>query len=297
MLGPLLFTAYMIPLGDIIRRYNIQHHFYADDTQLYFSLNNPDPIQSVTSLDECVCSVKKWMTLHMLKLNEGKTEMIMFTPRSIPSPTVILNLCGIDITSSLTARNLGVKFDNRMSFESHINKICQSSYIHLRYIARIRKNIPQNVCESIIHAFISSRLDSCNSLLYDLPDTLIAKLQRIQNAAARILTGTKRFEHITPILKALYWLPIRQRISYKLAVTTFKCIKGQAPPYLCNMINLYQPSTQPEVTVPNAPGSRSIQNQVRQPCFLGGICSTEIVELATTGPQTNKLTGRFQTQA
>jgi len=58
VLGPLLFTAYMIPLGDIIRRYNIQHHFYADDTQLYFSLNNPDPIQSVTSLDECVCSVK-----------------------------------------------------------------------------------------------------------------------------------------------------------------------------------------------------------------------------------------------
>ena len=96
-------------------------------------------------------------------------------------------------------------------------------------------------CESLIHAFISSRLDSMNAVLYGLPDCLIDKLQKVQNNAARVLCGLRKYDHIAPVLQALHWLPIRKRIDYKIAVLCFKCINNSAPTYLCNLISLYVP--------------------------------------------------------
>jgi len=79
---------------------------------------------------------------------------------------------------------------------------------------------------------ISSHLDYCNSLLYGVGDGLLKKLQAVQNAAARVVTGTKKFDHITPVLRDLHWLPVRQRIKYKLAMTVYKCLGGLAPTWL-----------------------------------------------------------------
>ena len=83
-----------------------------------------------------------------------------------------------------------------------------------------------------MHAFISSRLDYCNSLLYGINDCLLKKLQAVQNAAARVTTKTRKFDHITPVVRELHWLPVRKRIAYKLAVMVYKCLHGLAPPYL-----------------------------------------------------------------
>ena len=90
--------------------------------------------------------------------------------------------------------------------------------------------------EKIIHAFISSRLDNGNSLLYGLPDYLLQKVQRIQNTAARILTRTKKFEHISPIIRRLHWLPVVQRIQFKILTLTFKCLHNKAPQYLIDLL-------------------------------------------------------------
>jgi len=86
-----------------------------------------------------------------------------------------------------------------------------------------------------VHTFVSSRLGDCNSLLYGIGDGLLMKLQTVQNAAARVVTGTKKFDHITPALRQLHWLPVRQRITFKLAMITFKCLHGLAPPYLADV--------------------------------------------------------------
>jgi len=83
-----------------------------------------------------------------------------------------------------------------------------------------------------VHAFISSRLDYCNSLLYGINDGLLKKLQAVQNAATRVTTKTRKFDHITPVLRELHWLPVRKRIVYKLAVVVYNCLHGLAPPYL-----------------------------------------------------------------
>ena len=95
--------------------------------------------------------------------------------------------------------------------------------------------------EKLIHAFFSTRLDNNNGLLYGLPKSEIGRLQRIQNSAARIITKCKKSEHITPILKQLHWLPIQQRIKFKILTITYKCLHGLAPDYLVNLLTPYIP--------------------------------------------------------
>ena len=96
----------------------------------------------------------------------------------------------------------------------------------------------------IQNAFITSRLDNCNALLYGMPKFQIARLQRIQNLAARIVRRTPRLDHITPVLQALYWLPVQYRVQYKLLLLTFKALRGLAPPYISELLEPYTPSRQ-----------------------------------------------------
>jgi len=84
-------------------------------------------------------------------------------------------------------------------------------------------------------AFVSCRLDYCNSLLYRIADSQLRRLQSVQNAAAWLIIGTRRTEHITPVLQSLHWLPVRQRILFKLAVLVYKCLNGRAPAYLADV--------------------------------------------------------------
>ena len=89
----------------------------------------------------------------------------------------------------------------------------------------------------MIHAFITSRLDYCNSLLYGLANTGLAKLQRVQNAAARLVTSTRKYDHITPILCELHWLPVKFRIHFKIFLLTFKALHGMTPDYIRDLLN------------------------------------------------------------
>ena len=83
-------------------------------------------------------------------------------------------------------------------------------------------------------SFVSSRLDYCNSLLFGVTDSLVQRLQAVQNAAARLVSGTRRSEHITPVLRQLHWLPVRQRIEFKMAVLVYKALNGFSPQYLAD---------------------------------------------------------------
>ena len=105
-----------------------------------------------------------------------------------------------------------------------------------------QKCLDSKSTEILVHAFITCRLDQCNSLLYGLPDTQLSKLQRIQNSAARLVTLSRKHDHITPILYDLHWLPIKFRIMYKINLLTYKCLHGTAPIYLQELIHQYVPS-------------------------------------------------------
>ena len=111
----------------------------------------------------------------------------------------------------------------------------------LRYLARIRRFLSYQHFEILIHAFVTSRLDYCNSLLSGLPQNLFQKLQYVQNSA-RLLSFTQKTEYITPILKELHWLPIAVRIEFKILVLVFKAYHGIAPLYITDMITKYEPT-------------------------------------------------------
>ena len=94
----------------------------------------------------------------------------------------------------------------------------------------------QQDLEKLVHAFVFSRLDYCNSVFAGLCKKSVKKRQLIQNAAARVLTKTKRLEHITPVLRSLHWLPVAYRIDFKIILLTYKALNGLGPHYMSDML-------------------------------------------------------------
>jgi hypothetical protein len=103
---------------------------------------------------------------------------------------ITMHFGDVSVRSNQSARNLGVKFDSTLSFKDHISTVCSSAYIYLRNIRAVGKFLPCDNLLGLIHAFVTSRIDFCNSLLYGLPDTQTSRLQKLQNQAARIVSGT-----------------------------------------------------------------------------------------------------------
>ena len=158
-----------------------------------------------STLEACVTEIDKWMLQNSLKMNGEKTETILLSSSFRPRPSIdSVSIADHDLSFSKKARNIGVIFDENISLDHHIASICKSCFFHLRNISKIRKHISFTACETLIHAFISSKLDFCNSLLYGLSKSSLQKLQFLQNAAARVLTFSHKHEHISPILRKLH---------------------------------------------------------------------------------------------
>ena len=126
--------------------------------------------------------------------------------------------------------------------ERQINAVCKTSYMHLYNISKIRCYLDKQSLACVIHAFVTCRLDYGNALLCGYPGTQIQKLQRVKNVAARLISGRRKYDHITPVLKNLHWLPIVQRIHFKVMITVFKAMHNTAPAYLQELIVPYVPS-------------------------------------------------------
>ncbi len=123
-----------------------------------------------------------------------------------------------------------------------VKAVTKSAYYHLKNIARIRCFVSSQDLEKLVHAFITSRVDYCNGLLTGLPKKTIRQLQLIQNAAARILTRTRKSEHITPVLMSLHWLPVTFRIDFIVLLLVYKSLNGLGPKCIADMLTEYKPN-------------------------------------------------------
>ena len=245
VLGPLLFSLYFAPLEKVIHNHDLACMMYADDTQLYLTISpNHDPTTSLLKLEQCIKDVINWCSANALVCNPSKTEVVHFCSRFTEAREDIgsISINGTKVIPVSSARNLGVVFDKFLDFSSHINAICKSATFSIRNIGKLRKYLNQADTERLVHAFITSKLDSCNSILFGLPSYQIEKLQRVQNSAARLVTRTKKLEHISPVLYDLHWLTVKNRIIFKILLITFKALHGLAPGYLSDLITPYRPS-------------------------------------------------------
>ena len=219
-MGPLEFILYTGPLGDVINAHQGIHHvMYADDTQLYVILKQGERSESLMKLSDCVADVKAWSDKNNLKLNESKTEVLHVIsqfrqPHSLPHVSVVND----DISPSKSVRDLGVVLDHQLNLQHHIRNTCRSAAFGICKIGKLRRYLDQSTTERLVHAFVTSHLDYCNSLYINLPQTHIAPLQRIQNSAARLIPRAKKADRITPVLRSLHWLPLVQRIQFKVLI-------------------------------------------------------------------------------
>lgn len=233
---PLLFLLYTAELFDLVADCGLTAHSYADDTQVYVGTTAVDSEGAVRRFTDCVERINGWMSSNRLKLNAEKTQVIWIGTRQQLAKVDIdqLHLLSADVTFSTTVSDLGVVIDRQLGMADQVAALCRSCFFQLRQLRTVRCSLTADAVATLVHAFISSRLDYCNSLLVGIGEGLLQRIQRVQNAAARLVTGTRKYEHITPVLRALHWLPVRQRIVFKIAMLVYKCLHNLAPSYLAD---------------------------------------------------------------
>ena len=238
--GPVTFLSYLSSLYDLIESHLPSVGGFADDNQLYLAFHPRDceANEAIKEMSACVKSVRKWMLQHRLKINDMKTEIIFLGSKKQLSKLDVNEFTVGNATIKAVNKvcNLGVIFDAELSMKDHISAVCKKGFFQLYRLRNLRRCVDQKTLNTLVHAFVTSHLDYGNSMFYQLPDIQIRRLQLLQNAAARFVTGKKKFDSAKECLKQLHWLPIRARIDFKIALLVFKYKLGILPSYLSELI-------------------------------------------------------------
>ena len=189
VLGPLLYILYTAGVSSLLSTCGLLHQLYADDVQAYVHCHAADAISSVSLMSHAIDALSSWMASNRLLLNPSKTQFIWLgTRRQLASIDLhLLTETFPHISFSLTVRDLGVTLDQELNFSQHINSITRSCYYQLRQLRVVSRSLSHNATVTLVHAFVTSRLDQCSSVLVGLPLGLIGRLDRVLRSAARLI--------------------------------------------------------------------------------------------------------------
>lgn len=244
-LGPQLFSLFISPMAGLIESFGVRYHQYADDTQLYIMISKRDAPVQLETLERCIYAVHDWMLQNGLSLNPSKSEAIQFSlgrGRRSVSDIGSVDVSGADIQPTTVVKSLGVLLDQHLSFDQQVDSVCKSCYFHIRALRHVRDSLPDDVAKTVACSIVSSRLDYCNALFYNMSAINVAKLQRVQNSLARVILKQRKYDHVSSSLVHLHWLPVRHRITFKVALLTFKVLHEGQPDYLRDLIEPYKPA-------------------------------------------------------
>jgi hypothetical protein len=214
---------------------------YADDTQLYISFNVSQWDIAKKQMEECLHDIRVWLSHNCLKLNDSKTEVLIMGQQyylnQLEGP-IAITIGDSSISPVGSARNLGMVFDSELKLVEHVNSVCRSCYASLRYLGQVRPYLTEESAATLVHAFVTSKLDSLNGVLTGVHGYLLKRLQLILNNAARIVKRKKKYDQISDVLQTLHWLPVEARINYKVLVLVFKALHGLAPQYVAELLHV-----------------------------------------------------------
>ena len=251
VLGPLLFILFISPIANVINSDQsnqnniVSFHQYADDTLLYIGTNSSTLTSQIASIESCTQRVHDWLLNNGLHLNPSKSEVIAFyNPRSKPLAALAksigtVSVAGSSIKLQTSIKNLGVYLDSKMSFDKQVSETFKACSFHIRALRHIRASLTTEASKTVAAAIVGSRLDFCNSLLAGTSVSNLNRLQLVQNTLARVVAQKPWFCRITPVLFDLHWLPVRHRISFKIATITFKVLQFQQ---LASLVPKYVPA-------------------------------------------------------
>ena len=207
--------------------------------------SNNDWRDGLARIDLCVSEIREWMNQNMLKLNDDKTEHIVFTSiyKQDLYNDLSITIGGTVVDCNSQVKDLGVIFDRVLSLRQHVSYTSKTCRFHLRNISKIRKYIPQDISIVLIKSLVISRLVYSNGLVYGVPKCTVSGLQAVQNSAARIVTQERLRDHDSMFraLMELHWFPVDKRIDYKLLLYTYKALHDVVPGYLCKFVVPYEP--------------------------------------------------------
>ena len=232
ILGPVLFTIYVNDLLSVPE--HCKSACYVDDCKLYLSFPSPNINTAIANLNEDLNNISSWCCRNSLLINPDKTKVLFIgLPQLLRRlPTVPVSMLGIEITPVTVAKDLGIHIDQSLTYNDHITKTASSCLHKLIQINRIKHLLDKKTLILLMNCFIFSKLLYCSTVWSNTSRSNIKKLQLVQNFAARIVLGLRKFDHISQGIRSLNWLPVCDRLYLNDAIMIFKCIHNLVPDYL-----------------------------------------------------------------
>src|SRR6218665_714884 len=249
------YIIYTSGLSTLLAETGAQGQLYADDIQAYIHCRPANASLVVGEMGHVLGKFETWMSSNRLRLNPAKTKFMWLGTRQ---QLAKLNLDALankfpSYTFSATARDLGVLLDQEVTFAQHLHRLSRDCCYQLRQLRNVARSITASAATTLVHAFITSRLDYCSTLYTGLPACRLSCLESVMRSAARIFGKIQKFDHVTRyMLDVLHWLPFRQRIQYRVVSLVWRCQLGLAPAYLRDLRDLCRPVLGPRVADPFA---------------------------------------------
>ena len=241
ILGPKLFNIYAKPFPDELEVVSVSVEGYADDHQLQKLFNLNFQVQVLgEGISKTFDVIESWMRNNFLKLNSGKTKIMIVAPEGIKHEIIINGtfINGDCVRFVDCAKNLGVLIDSTLTFDSQVQKVVSICFNTLRQLARIKHFLNNEQLQQLVCSLVLQRIDYCNILYYGLKSETINKLQSVQNSAARLVCKVNRYDRVgtDELFLKLHWLKVKERITFKMLVTVHKCVNRRAPVALMSML-------------------------------------------------------------